>query len=818
MKFAQIFKRKQHQKSENSGSIKEFIAKLSRGLMLPIAMLPIAGLFLGIGSAITATAGTGDHINTLQKIFGDVISAGGNVIFQCLPVLFCIAIAITFTGDAGVAGLSSFVGWIVFCALQSAMIITHKDPASGDVISYSFLFWRNFSQTQYDAVFCSNVGIQSLSTGVFGGIVVGWCTAFLYNKFKNIQLPTILGFFSGVRFIPIITFLVMIVLSFLFSLVWPWIGLGFYEMGSALSSTPMGLNSLVFGFFNRALVPFGLHHVIDTALWFSNVGGTFNTANAAIISINGDAYWVLNDSAHTTWTALLGLTEDQIIDGDISIYIFLQELTGTAHNIQSVATGEIINNYTLNIDCIFQGTRWIVSDMSVDAASWEAIDNGWITCNPGQYTSGAYIFTLFALPSAAVAMLMAAPKGENRKVAASIVVSAAFVCFLTGITEPIEFTFLFLAPWLYWGFHALMAAVAYMIPTCMSLYMPTGMGCHASFSFSSGFLDYTIYGLIQDAKNSGANCWWILIYSAVYAVIYYFVFYYAIILFDIKTPGRGGQDKLFTKSDYIAAQNGQPSSEINQLSNAVIKAYGGKENIKNVDACITKLRVQVVDPKKVNKQELMNLGAKGVMYPSKQSVYAVFGTTADRIKNEMKDIFTGKAPVVTQLPTPAAKTTKVVTAKARKARKPLNICAPANGEVVSTKSVKDQTFSQDIMGKGFAIIPTDGKFVAPIAGKVVLVNNHAYAIKSKNGVEILVHIGIDTVKLTNKNVFKHLVKVGDEVKLGQLVVEANLDLIKKHKLDTITPVIVLQESLGNKKIKISKFGKVTAKAKILSVK
>ena len=568
MKFSQLIKSRNKTKKESSGVFKEFIAKLSRGLMLPIAMLPIAGLFLGIGSAITATAGTGENVHNMQKIFGEVISAGGSAIFNCLPVLFCIAIAITFTGDAGVAGLSSFVGWIVFCALQSAMIIEHKDPTTSDVISYSFLFWKNFTPEQYSAVFTSNVGIQSLSTGVFGGIVVGWCTAFLYNKFKNIQLPAVLGFFSGVRFIPIITFLSVIVLSFGFSIIWPWIGLGFYEMGSAMSSVPGGLNSLVFGFFNRALVPFGLHHVINTALWFSNVGGTFNADNAAIIAINGTPYWVLGESGEpTTWANLMGLSsENHIIVGDINIYIFIQQLTGTSHQIVKEIGGDPFA-YTLNIDCIFQGTRWIVSNMSVDPSKWEWTDNKLITCDPGQYTSGIYIVTLLALPAAALAMLMAAPKGNNRKVAASIVISAAFVCFLTGITEPIEFTFLFLAPWLYWGFHGLMTAIAFMIPTCMSLYMPTGMGVHASFSFSSGFLDYTIYGLIQDAKNSGANCWWLLIFSAIYAVIYYFVFYYVIIHFDIKTPGRGGQDKLFTKKDYLDAKNkNKQSSKVKKIS------------------------------------------------------------------------------------------------------------------------------------------------------------------------------------------------------------------------------------------------------------
>ncbi len=760
---------------KSSGGVREFIAKLSRGLMLPIAMLPIAGLFLGIGNAIASQASS-----EFGRILGLIIKEPGDIVFGNLAVLFAIAIAITFTGDVGVAGLSSFVGWIVFCALQSALIIPSTNATGEDI--YKFLYWT-LDSTQYGAIFTKNLGIQSLCTSVFGGLTVGFAVAFLYNKFKNIQLPTILGFFSGIRFIPIITFLAMIPLAMLFSLVWPAFGMGLYWMGWGLGMMgkyTYGFNSFIFGFVERSLVPFGLHHAFYTPLWYTSVGGNIDLSATANIIYNGTSY-----STWFTFAQATGYTGESLVNGDQSCWILLSQLAG-----KHVTLDGVEQTLTFKTLCNMLG-------------------NG--TVNAGQYMQGKYPFMMFGLPAAALAMILVTPKNSNRKIAFSIIGSAALTSFLTGITEPLEFTFLFLAPWLYWGFHAFFCA--------MSFWMMNLFGAHMGMTFSGGFIDFIIYGALPDAIGAKANCWIAACIGLVLIPIYFFGFYFLIKKFDIKTPGREGNEiKLFTKKDFLAKNGNGQASEINQQSNAVIKAYGGKENIKNVDACITKLRVQVIDPKKVNKQELMNLGAKGVMYPSKQSVYAVFGTTADRIKNEMKDIFTGKAPVVTQLPTPAAKTTKVVTAKARKARKPLNICAPANGEVVSTKSVKDQTFSQDIMGKGFAIIPTDGKFVAPIAGKVVLVNNHAYAIKSKNGVEILVHIGIDTVKLTNKNVFKHLVKVGDEVKLGQLVVEANLDLIKKHKLDTITPVIVLQESLGNKKIKISKFGNVTAKAKILSIK
>ncbi|MDE6477174.1 MAG: glucose PTS transporter subunit IIA [Mycoplasmoidaceae bacterium] len=340
-------------------------------------------------------------------------------------------------------------------------------------------------------------------------------------------------------------------------------------------------------------------------------------------------------------------------------------------------------------------------------------------------------------------------------------------------------------------------------------------GAHMGMTFSGGFIDFIIYGALPDALGAKANCYIAVCIGLVLIPIYFFGFYFLIKKFDIKTPGREGNEiKLFTKKDFLAKNGNGQTSEINQQSNAVIKAYGGKDNIKNVDACITKLRVQVIDPNKVNKQELMNLGAKGVMYPSKQSVYAVFGTNADRIKNEMKDIIAGRSPTV-DVAAPATKT-KQATKEVKK--QSLIVCSPVSGQVVSTKKVNDQTFSQDIMGKGFAIIPSNGKFVAPVDGKIALIDNHAFAIETKQGYQVLVHIGIDTVKIANKKPFSHLVKVGANVKIGQPIVEANIDLIKKNKLNPITPVIVLNETLGKSKVSILKQGKVSTKEKVLSIK
>ncbi len=794
MKKIQFFSkhREKKQKEGSSGGFKEFVAKLSRGLMLPIAMLPIAGLFLGIGSAIVTNASDG-----ALKIFGEVIKAPGNVIFGNLAVLFAIAIAITFTGDIGVAGLSSFVGWIVFCALQNACIFIAEKDTAGAALSYNFLFYH-LDKTMFGAIFTDNVGIKSLCTSVFGGLTVGFVTAFLYNKFKNIQLPTILGFFSGVRFIPIVTFLSMIPLSMLFGLIWPGIGMGLYYMGVGLGQMgrhAAGFNSFIFGYIERALVPFGLHHAFYTPLWYTSVGGQINLDSLTNITYGNATYdsIICGGVTYDSWSKFifegLKIKNDNPYQGDQTCWFFLFQIAGKS--VDFVNASGVHKTITLTFD----GLSRALSDGSV---------------NVGQYMQGKYSFMMFALPAAAAAMIMVVPKeGNNRKMALSVIGSAALTSFLTGITEPLEFTFLFLAPWLYWGFHAFFCAV--------SFWMMNLVGAHMGMTFSGGFIDFMIYGALPDGMGAGANCYWAIIFGLILAPIYFFGFYFLIKKFDIKTPGREGNEiKLLSKKDYLASKEGNKgNSQMNTLSNAVIKAYGGKQNIVNVDACITKLRVQVKDSSKVNKQELMNLGAKGVVNPSKQSVYAVFGTQADIIKNEMKAIIAGNAPTVDV--TAHAPVQAQTNTKAKKINT-FSMFAPVDGQVVSTKKVKDETFSEDIMGKGFAIIPANGTFVSPVNGTITLVNNHAIGIKADNGLEILIHIGIDTVKLSGKNVFKHYVNAGKHVKIGDKLVDADLALIKKNKLDTITPVIVLNESIGNNKINLVKTGKVKKGQMIVSLK
>ena len=614
------------------GGAREFIAKLSKGLMLPITMLPIAGLFLGIGSAIVNNAGG----NVALQTFGKVLQLPGQVVFDNLAVLFCIAVAISFTNESGVAGLCSFMRWLVFNAIQYAFIITysHTDEETKKTIidGYSF-WWYYFKPEEFTRIFGTNIGIPSLNTSVFGGIIIGFLTAYLYNRFKNIQMPPALGFFSGVRFIPIATFIGCFLMAMLFCAVWPGVGLGIYYLGVGLSKAPLGINALFYGYINRALVPTGLHHAFNGPFWFSSAGGQITLENNPVawnnllnylhakeITVDGYIYPIngWDDLVRAIKDIDYGEEMQTVYSGDINCFAFANSIAGHTIKADGVDT-------KLTFDMINQSFGLRIS----------------------QYQKGAYPMMIFGLPAAACAMIICAPKGEGRKLAFSAVIGSAVASAVTGITEPIEFTFLFLAPALYYGFHAVVAGVSYwvmnIVPACVG------------FTFSAGLIDFVIYGAVPEIIGAGSNCWWIPVIGVPIFFIYFFGFWAIIKRWDIKTPGReGGLNKLMTKKD-VLGQNAPketkneiiPESnvyDVSMLSNEqliawdIILAYGGKDNILNVDACITKLRIQVASPDLVNDKRLVELGALGVTHPSSQSVYAVFGAKADYWKNMIKEV------------------------------------------------------------------------------------------------------------------------------------------------------------------------------------
>lgn len=824
-KFKKTFGKAHHKdKAERKGATREFISKLSRGLMLPIAMLPIAGLFLGVGAAIVTNAGG----NAGLEIFGNFLKIPGDVIFGALPVLFAIAIAIAFTGDAGPAALSAFVGYLVFGGIQSALIspvtaeITGTIGTNGspltEVIGYNLLFYLpgSLGEAKFGlptSLFSSVLGLNQLSTSVFGGFIVGFLVAFIFNKFKNIQLPPVIGFFSGVRFIPVATFGILFPVTILVLMIWPLIGIAFNYIGIGLASA-VGFNSFAFGYIERALVPFGLHHAFYSPLWYSSVGGSLSLSGAAITAEG--IKLSLDGTTQATWGSIaqaIGGYKGTItgsIDGDQGIWAFTNSFL-VGQKVQILGGGGAFHTI-------------MFSDISSGSLPWqESVNNGISGVNIGQYMMGKYPFMMFGLPAAAFAMIMVVPKG-NRKVAASIIVSAGFTSFLTGITEPLEFTFLFLAPWLFWGFHAIMCAFSFGLMNWIGLIVQaTGapeLAPHIGMTFSGGMIDWIIYGGIQ--IPNGSNAWWALLIGLVYLPIYFFFFYWAIKKFNIQTPGRGENTKLFSKQDFLKkAQNSELNlNEDKLLALHVISAYGGIENIKNVDACITKLRIQVTNQSSVDCEKLTKeLGAKGVIKPSPQSVYSVYGGMADILKNNIKDIMKD----IADNPTMKEKYFSIIESNAEvnstKQSQPMTqtstekviIKAPVDGKIVLSENIPDETFSNEMLGTGLAINPSNGNFVAPVKGKMSLVFNtkHAYTFETAGGTQILLHIGIDSINLKTKdgkdaNVFSTKLQTGDAIKLGDEVVKVKMNDIKALAKSSITPIIVLDESLKGREVKILK--------------
>lgn len=805
-KFKQVFG--MGKKKENSGAVKEFIAKLSRGLMLPIAMLPVAGIFLGVGAAIVNNA-NGDNGLVL---FGNFLKIPGDVIFGALPVLFAIAIAIAFTKDAGPAALSALIGFLVFSGLQSALIQGVKNTG-GDVIGYNLLFYGpgSFGSDKFGldkALFSTVLGINQLSTSVFGGFIVGFTVAFLYNKFKNIQLPQIIGFFNGVRFIPIVTFTALFPITLLVLMIWPLVGTLFGIIGGALGGQLYGFNSFIFGYIERSLVPFGLHHAFYSPLWYSNVGGSLDLTAKAITSTGVH----LTDVSGTalTWFQIAekyGYTgTETLIAGDQVLWSFANS---------NLVGKTVYSNGNPHLITFSDLSTALVNGVQQSASGAKGV-------NIGQYMQGKYTFMMFGLPAAAAAMIVAAPKG-NRKMAASIIASAGATAFLTGITEPIEFTFLFLAPWLFWGVHAFFCALSFGLMNWIGLIMAAtnnpGLAPHIGMSFSGGFIDWVIYGGIQ--IQFGSNAWWALLFGIAYVPIYYFLFLILIKKYNIATPGRGENTKLFTKEDFVNKNNNKNDnlSKERILAINVIKAYGGLDNIKNVDACITKLRIQVANQDIVDGDKLTNeLGARGIIKPSKQSVYAVYGADADRLKNEINEIisdiqnnpklkddyFKNDNNIVSKEPISSIESTNVSTEK-------IIIKAPMDGKIVALENVPDQTFSKMMLGKGIAIEPKNGTLSSPFSGKMALVfdTGHAYTFESSKGTQVLVHIGIDSINLkdeSNKEVqiFTPKVKTGDSIKMGDSVASFKLANLKKYAKSHITPIIILDESLNGREVRILK--------------
>ncbi|PAH53206.1 PTS glucose transporter subunit IICBA, partial [Staphylococcus aureus] len=653
-----------------------------------VAILPAAGLLLAIGTAKQGEA-LQHYLPFIQnggvQNVAKLMTAAGSIIFENLPMIFALGVAIGLAGGDGVAAIAAFVGYIIMNKTMGDFLqVTPKnvtDPASG---------------------YASILGIPTLQTGVFGGIIIGALAAWCYNKFYNINLPSYLGFFAGKRFVPIMMATTSFILAFPMALIWPTIQSGLNAFSTGLLDSNTGVAVFLFGFIKRLLIPFGLHHIFHAPFWFE----------------------------FGSWKNAAG----EIIHGDQRI--FIEQIREGAH------------------------------------------------LTAGKFMQGEFPVMMFGLPAAALAIYHTA-KPENKKVVAGLMGSAALTSFLTGITEPLEFSFLFVAPLLFF-IHAVLDGLSFL-----TLYL---LDVHLGYTFSGGFIDYVLLGVLPNKTQ-----WWLVIpVGLVYAVIYYFVFRFLIVKLKYKTPGR--EDK----------QSQAVTASATELPYAVLEAMGGKANIKHLDACITRLRVEVNDKSKVDVPGLKDLGASGVLEVG-NNMQAIFGPKSDQIKHEMQQIMNGQ---VVENPTTMEddKDETVVVAEDKSATSELShiVHAPLTGEVTPLSEVPDQVFSEKMMGDGIAIKPSQGEVRAPFNGKIQMIfpTKHAIGLVSDSGLELLIHIGLDTVKLNGEGFTLH-VEEGQEVKQGDLLINFDLDYIRNHAKSDITPIIVTQGNITNLDFKQGEHGNIS---------
>ena len=660
---------------------KKFFGQLQRigkALMLPVAILPAAGLLLAFGTVLQ-----GDVLQSyLPFIKADgfqhvaqMMEGAGVVIFDNLPMIFALGVAIGLAGGDGVAAIAAFVGFMIMNKTMGAFLGITSDNVSDAASGYANV-----------------LGIPTLQTGVFGGIIIGALAAWCYNKFYNISLPSYLGFFAGKRFVPIMMATCSFILAFPMAWIWPTIQYGLNAFSEGLLESNTGIAVFLFGFIKRLLIPFGLHHIFHAPFWFEF--GSFKNAAG------------------------------QIIHGDQRIFI-----------------AQITENVPLTA---------------------------------GKFMGGEFPVMMFGLPAAALAIYHSAKK-ENRKVVGGLMLSGALTSFLTGITEPLEFSFLFVAPLLFF-IHAVLDGFGFLI-----MYL---LNVHLGYTFSGGFIDFLLLNILPNK-----TAWWLVIpVGIVYAILYYFIFRFIIKKLNYKTPGR--EDKEMQNN----------SVSVSELPFKVLDAMGGKENIKHLDACITRLRVEVNEKSQVDVESLKQLGASGVLEVG-NNMQAIFGPKSDQIKHDMAQIIAGNITKPEETTIESEAMNESVTVEGE------TIYAPLKGRTVPLNEVPDQVFSDKLMGDGLAIYPDNGEVVAPFDGTVELVfpTKHAIGLKSESGVEVLIHFGLETVGLQGEGFTVH-VDSGDTIVKGQLLMTVDLDYIKTHAKSDITPIIVTNS--GEHEIKTTHDGAV----------
>ena len=558
------------------GKIMGNLSKLSRAFMLPISILPIAGLLLGIGGAIGANTATSSD----AQEFANILKGMSGVVFANLPILFGASVAIAYTSINKIYTVFIvLIAYFVFNGVQGALIHFEKNEFK------DILFFHTDKDLKY--MVASNLGIQSLRTSIFGGIIIGAMTAYIMNRFSEIELPTSLSFFSGIRLVPMIIIPIASLLGIIFLVFWPWVGQIISYIGNKSASAPAGIDGLAYGMLGRSLMPFGLHHIVIGMAWQSSLGGSLTTENVT------QAAQTLNVQSSTEIQQILKLLKarNNTIVGDQNIWNFLNSLP--------------FNTIPINN-----------SGGSMPVFEWFTSHTGTYA---GRYMQDYPIY-LGACIGIGLAIIFTADKDKRKKVA-SITGSAMAVAFLTGITEPLEFSFLFAAPLFYYLVYVPLSGIAYMLMKIS--------GAHVGVGFARGFIDLIIYGAIPIQK--GTRFWWALIYALAFGGFSFISFYLAIKKFDWKTPGRGDNE-----IDLINKETYKKRKQKDSIIKDIIQAYGGKDNLKSVTACATRLRVIVVDSSKVNPKQIMQLGAKGFIKKGASS-QAVFGGKASIIANKINE-------------------------------------------------------------------------------------------------------------------------------------------------------------------------------------
>ena len=753
------------------------LQRVGRSFMLPIAILPVAGLLLGIGSSFTNETTIATY--GLQKILGSgtllnslliIMNKVGSAVFDNLPLIFAVGVAIGMAKkEKEVAALSALIAYFVMNVAVSAMLLINNEITADGQIAADVL----------EGTITSVCGILSLQMGVFGGIIVGLGVAALHNRFHKIVLPNALSFFGGSRFVPIISTIVYMFVGILMYFVWPIVQNGIYALGGLVTGSGY-VGTLIFGIVKRALIPFGLHHVFYMPFWQTAVGGTMEVAG-------------------------------QIVQGGQNI--FFAQLADSAN----------------------------VVHFSADAT---------------RYFSGEFIFMIFGLPGAALAMYRCA-KPEKKKAAGGLLLSAALACMFTGITEPLEFSFLFVAPALF-VVQVILAGAAYMIAHMLNIAV--------GLTFSGGFLDLFLFGILQgNAKTSWLR---IIPVGIIYFILYYVIFTFMIKKFDFKTPGREDDDtetKLYTKADVNARKEvgntagAAVTTSSDPVSELITRGLGGKKNIVDVDCCATRLRVTVAEPERVRDELLKQTDSRGIVKKG-QGVQVIYGphvtvikakleeyletapnefaenvqknvpgtqnnTVAEAGDNEAENADGQNSSMAAQNQSAeaenvgntdnAAKTFAPV--KEEKIRKTVIIYSPVDGIAADLSSAPDEGFAKKMMGDGAVVTPTEGTVYAPADGEVEFVfdTKHAIGFQTDSGIPMLLHMGIDTVKLEGKG-FEILVTEGQKVKKGEPMMKLDLEFLSANA-PSITSPILDTEPEENQRIRLLANGEIKAGEPLFAV-